>query len=164
MKLLLLPTNGFGNHVLNKSLRSFSGHSSETDLIPETCLQERTFLQEGLIVCSPRIATMSVLCTYFSDVIFCQTFWWKLNFEWNTDLSIIDMLMDCRSRYNLKRFKEVIIIGCWAMWNHRNKNIFENQSIGQTECFRIFKQDFHLMMHRAKPSLKEGMQQWLNTM
>jgi hypothetical protein len=33
-----------------------------------------------------------------------------------------------------------------------------------SQCFRFFKEDFSLIMHRAKPSLKEGMTQWLDTL
>jgi hypothetical protein len=32
------------------------------------------------------------------------------------------------------------------------------------ECLRDFKKNSNLAMHKAKPSLKEGMQQWLDTL
>jgi hypothetical protein len=73
------------------------------------------------------------------------------------------MLMDSR-RYNLKCFKEILITGCWAIWNPRNHHIFDGEDVAILECFRLFKEDLSLIMHRAKPSLKEGKQQWIDTL
>jgi hypothetical protein len=100
----------------------------------------------------------------FFQCDFSQTFWWKLGFKWDTDNSVIDMLIDGKQRHNSIYFKEAIIVGCWSIWNHRNKFIFDSQIISQDRCFTMFKESFSLIMHRAKPSLKEGMQQWLDTL
>ena len=95
---------------------------------------------------------------------FSQIFWWKLNQEWNMDLDIIDMLIDGRNRFNQKCFKEYLIIGCWSLWNHRNKIIFDGGHLSLDSCFSFFKETFSLIRHRAKPSLNDGMQQWLDTL
>jgi hypothetical protein len=87
----------------------------------------------------------------------------QLGFEWNSDLDIIEMLLDGR-RYSISCFKEVLIIGSWAIWNHRNKHIFYGAPINHRECFRFFREDFMMIMQKAKPSLKEGMKQWLDTL
>ena len=84
--------------------------------------------------------------------------------EWNNDLSRIDLLIDGKQRNNFDCIKEVIITGCWSLWIHRNKIIFDTQNLDIHECYRIFKETFALVMHRAKPSLKEGMQQWLDSL
>jgi hypothetical protein len=72
--------------------------------------------------------------------------------------------MDGRRRYNIKCFKEVLIIGCWALWNHSNRHIFDGRDVIHQECIMFFKEDIKLIMHKAKPSLKEGMQQWLESL
>jgi hypothetical protein len=84
--------------------------------------------------------------------------------EWDTDLSLIDMLIDGKQRNNSIYFKEAMIIGCWTIWIHRNKFIFDNTPISQDRCFAMFRESFALIMYRAKPSLKDGMQQWLDTL
>ena len=72
--------------------------------------------------------------------------------------------MDGCARYRSLCFKEILIIGCWTLWNHRNKIIFEGDVAFQPECMRFFKENFHLAMYKAKPSLKEGMSQWIDTL
>ena len=100
----------------------------------------------------------------FFDCDFSRNFWWKLNIEWNADLDLLLMLMEAKRRYNLICFKESLIVGCWAIWTHRNRNIFDNQEIDLDVCFQDFVCCFKLVMHRAKPSLKEGMSQWVDTL
>jgi hypothetical protein len=51
-----------------------------------------------------------------------------------------------------------------ALWNHRNTFIFDGQDIYHLECLRFFKEGFKLIMHRAKPSLKEDTQQFLDNL
>jgi hypothetical protein len=100
----------------------------------------------------------------FFSCDFSQRFWWKLNMEWNTDLGIFDMLIDAKQRFGFSCFKESLIIGCWSIWNHRNKFIFDNQLINLPVCFIFFKESFELVRYRAKPSLLEGMTEWLDTL
>jgi hypothetical protein len=38
-----------------------------------------------------------------------------------------------------------------------NKHIFYGHAISHLECLGFCKEDFSLIMHRAKPGLKEGM-------
>ena len=104
------------------------------------------------------------LCHLFFKCDFNQTFWWSMNIEWNTDLSLIDLLIDGRNRIKLDFFKEVLIIGCWTIWNDRNKIIFEGEVTSHNECKRLFKECFYLVRIRAKPSLKDGMSQWVDTL
>jgi hypothetical protein len=59
---------------------------------------------------------------------------------------------------------EAAMVGYWIIWNHRNKTIFESQHIDLDLCLSIFKESFELVMHRAKPTLKEGMSQWVDTL
>jgi hypothetical protein len=100
----------------------------------------------------------------FFECDFSQNFWLKLRMEWDTEMPLIDMLIEGKQRQNNICFREVLIVGCWSLWNHRNKIIFDNESISQDRCFSMFKESFVLIMHRAKPSLSEGMQQWIYTL
>ena len=110
------------------------------------------------------IVTMKQAIVFFFTCPFSHAFWNKLHLEWNNNLALLELLMDGNSRTNLSCFKEVLLTGCWSQWNHRNKIIFDGQDLDLMECFSLFKETFALVMHRAKPSLKEGMQQWVDTL
>jgi hypothetical protein len=84
-------------------------------------------------------------------------------YEWNTNLPLIDMLIEGKRRKNKICFKDVLIVRSWSIWNHRNIIIFENESINQDKCYNMSREYFYTIMHRAKPSLKEGMQRWIDS-
>ena len=100
----------------------------------------------------------------FFECDFSRNFWWKLLLEWNNDLDLFSMLLAAKKSYKLICFKEILIVGCWSIWNHRNRSIFDNQPVCLDNCFEDFIYSFKLIMHRAKPSLKEGMTQWVDTL
>ena len=79
-------------------------------------------------------------------------------------MGLYEMLMDGQTRANHICFNEYLIIGCWSLWTHRNSIIFDNKHLDLDLCITFFREVFILTMHRAKPSLKEGMQQWLDAM
>jgi hypothetical protein len=95
---------------------------------------------------------------------FSQRFWWNLNIEWNTELPIMDLLMDGKRRHDFSCFKEILLTGCWTLWNQRNRIIFDGEQCAMQYSLHFFKDLFSLIRHRAKPSLKEGMSQWLDTL
>jgi hypothetical protein len=51
-----------------------------------------------------------------------------------------------------------MMVGCWL----RNKIIFENDQRDIENCFASFKLSIAQVRHRVKPSLKEGMQDWID--
>jgi hypothetical protein len=57
-----------------------------------------------------------------------------------------------------------MMAGCWSIWNQRNSIIFDNVQRDLDSCFNFFKTSLGLIRHRIKPSLKEGMQDWLDTL
>jgi hypothetical protein len=74
------------------------------------------------------------------------------------------MISEVGPLFSTSCFIEVLMLVCWSIWNHRNRAIFDNKPININECLRFFKEDFILVRHRAKPSLKEGMSSWLDTL
>ena len=97
-------------------------------------------------------------CTSFLDVILARL----SGHVWNCDLPFMEMLIDTKQRSNNQFFKSALIAGCWSLWNRRNKIIFDNEQRDLEACFAFFKSLFSLIRHRVKPSLKEGMQDWLD--
>ena len=72
------------------------------------------------------------------------------------------MLIEAKNRSHNPFFKLSMIAGCWSIWNHRNKIIFDNEQRSMAACLDLFKLSVSLIQHRVKPSLKEGMQDWLD--
>jgi hypothetical protein len=100
----------------------------------------------------------------FFECSFSMSFRWALGMEWNTDLTIKDMIAEAKERYNMDFLMEIIITGCWSIWDQRNDAIFNNNTPSLSRCLCKFKAYVKLNMHRAKPSLKERMQSWLDTL
>jgi hypothetical protein len=98
----------------------------------------------------------------FFQCDFSRNFWWKIGEEWNTELEMIDMLMEAKNRSTNHFFKEAMIAGCWSIWNQRNSFIFDGKPVDLDSCFAFFKESISLIRHRVRPSLREGMQDWLD--
>jgi hypothetical protein len=52
---------------------------------------------------------------------------------------------------------EVLMAGCWTLWNKRNRLIFDGDDVDIHSSVTFFKEIFSLIRHRAEPSLKDGM-------
>ena len=100
----------------------------------------------------------------FFECSFSQSFWWAIGFDWNTDYDINNMIQEAKKRYTINFLMEILITGCWSIWDQRNYAIFNDNAPSIQRCIIRFKSFFQLSMHRAKPSLKEGMQSWLDTL
>jgi hypothetical protein len=51
-----------------------------------------------------------------------------------------------------------------CLWDQRNQHIFNQMEPEIPRCIIRFKLYFSTILYRAKPSLKEGMQSWLDTL
>jgi hypothetical protein len=100
----------------------------------------------------------------FFECSFSMSFWWAMGLEWNTDLTISDMIAEAKERYHMNFLMEIIITGCWSIWDQRNDAIFNNKAPNLSRCIHKFKEFVNINMHRTKPSLKEGMKSWLGTL
>jgi hypothetical protein len=100
----------------------------------------------------------------FFECNYSQAFWWALNIEWDTDRDLHDMISEVKRRYSMEFIMEIIITGCWAIWDQRNNKIFNQIRPTIPACIAKFKIYCSAIMHRARPSLKDGMQAWLDTL
>jgi hypothetical protein len=74
------------------------------------------------------------------------------------------MIKEAKIRYSINFLMDIIIIGCWSLWDQRNDAIF-NENYPDLRRGKIkFRNFFSLNLHRAKPSFREGMQSWLATL
>jgi hypothetical protein len=100
----------------------------------------------------------------FFECNFSQAFWWDLNIEWDTDRDLQDMISEVKRRYSMEFIMEIIITGCWAIWDQRNNMIFNLIRPTIPTCITKFRIYCSVIMHRARLSLKDGMQAWLDTL
>jgi hypothetical protein len=98
----------------------------------------------------PRETTMHL----FFECSFSQGFWCEIGMEWNTGMSIYDIISEAKNRYSINfsaGVSEIRVMMLFSMETCQiSKDVFLNL-------------DFFLNMHRAKPSLKKGMKSWLDT-
>lgn len=91
---------------------------------------------------------------------FAKQCWQFLGIIWHDQLTLMDMITDGGTQFNLPFFMEVLAIATWNIWKRRNDLIFKNiqPSFG---FWRVnFKEDF---AHRAKESHREIWQSWIDT-
>jgi hypothetical protein len=112
------------------------------------------------VLCDDQI--VETMAHLFFHCDFSRNLWWKMGMEWNEDMDHINMMIDGERRSSNIYFKEALITGCWSIWIHRNNIIFDSHNRDLLTCFDHFKVSFGLIRHRIKPSLKDGMQDWLD--
>jgi hypothetical protein len=72
--------------------------------------------------------------------------------------------MQIRDKLEVPFAMEIIILLAWAIWVTRNDWIFNNIIPTVESCRRKFKEEFKLLLLRAKPSLVEAMSAWLDNL
>lgn len=81
----------------------------------------------------------SPTCSLFATL--SQKNWWKLGIEWNLDLNLMEILVHSGiMNQNITCFNEIMILGCWALCNHRNQIIFHNGNRIINSAFQVFKE------------------------
>jgi hypothetical protein len=92
----------------------------------------------------------------FFECNFSQSFWWALNIEWDTDTNLHDMITDVRRRYSMDFIMEIIITGCWVLWDQRNNFIFNHIDPTIPSCMIKFK-IYCSVRGEAKPQARPDM-------
>jgi hypothetical protein len=85
------------------------------------------------------------------------------NVQWNTNLNPQDMLIRRRRQFNSTIFREVIMIAGWTIWCHRNVVIFDGASVSLGWWRSALRDEFLLILYRAKPSTKALLKSWLSS-
>jgi hypothetical protein len=95
------------------------------------------------------LAQKKPICISSLSALLVRFFWWALGLEWNVDMNIHQMIDEAKQRMSLDIIMEIMIAGCWSIWDQRNDAIF-NANIQR--CIIRFKSTFILTMHRANPA------------
>jgi hypothetical protein len=100
----------------------------------------------------------------FFECSFRKSFWWAIEFEWNSDMHIHDKIQEAKIRYlhgflygdTHHRMLELV--------GPKNDDIFNKNDQDVNRRMARFKYLFSLTMKRAKASLRDGMQSWFDTL
>jgi hypothetical protein len=76
------------------------------------------------------------------------------------EVSVI--LKSLRSQLRVPFFMEIIITMCWAIWMMRNDVIFRNLAHSIQRCRNVFRNEFALVILRAKACYHPLVDQWLD--
>jgi hypothetical protein len=74
---------------------------------------------------------------------------------WHSSLDYQAMVLNARLRFNSIIFREVFIVGCWAIWCHRNDIIFDGFSLSFLLWKSFFVQELQAVALRAKPRVRD---------
>jgi hypothetical protein len=105
-----------GNHAIYHAKNSLLASFWITDWTPKTWWHENTSMWNLMIVSYVILALKRLWCTSSLNAT-SANFWWALNIEWDTDRDLHDMITDVKRRYSMDFIMEIIIIGCWALWD-----------------------------------------------
>jgi hypothetical protein len=138
------------------------------------CVFRLSGLTNGRPTCSFLPKRMNyVLCSHgqeetlqhlFFECEFLQSCWSALHIVWNLSLSLMDMIKQQHSQFPYSCYMEVIILGTWAIWIHRNGIIFNGEQISLPRWKKDFKEMISLCKHRANPSLELALNAGLRTL
>ncbi|KAF8692523.1 hypothetical protein HU200_039624 [Digitaria exilis] len=53
------------------------------------------------------------------------------------------------------------MVACWALWTHRNEVTFDGVVLSLRRWKKIFRDEFCLILHKSKPTLKLELENWL---
>nr|TKW32091.1 hypothetical protein SEVIR_2G147300v2 [Setaria viridis] len=86
--------------------------------------------------------------------------WQLLGIAWDFTLSTSEMIIRASQLFGSTIFREISILECSCIWTHRNSIIFYGRSLSLVRWRQSFKDEFALILHRAKPSLKQELETW----
>lgn len=79
--------------------------------------------------------------------------WNSLSISWETDLQLLDMVLQARMDFGDSIFREIFITACWTIWTTRNSVIFDSKQPNLMVWKRNFKEEIGLVCTKAKQSL-----------
>ena len=93
---------------------------------------------------------------------FATQFWASLGLLVPVFQEHVQVVSSFRRQLNIPFFMEIIILGCWGIWMSRNDFIFRQLTPSVQGGQGILKKELALATHRAKNSIKEQFQEWIN--
>jgi hypothetical protein len=105
-----------------------------------------------------------ILIHLLFECLFSKCCWSLLNIQWDTSLCSQDMLIKGQRQFNSPIFREVLIVGGWIIWCHRNVAIFDGAVVSLGRWQEAFKDEFALITLRANARTKPLLTSWLSSL
>lgn len=105
--------------------------------------------------------TEETLMHLLFECSFSMACWAYLGLQWDTSLMPDAMLNLSRRIFNSWIFREVLIVGSWTIWCHRNAIIFNNARVNLSRWKQCFREEMSMVDLRAKPSVKALVDQFI---
>jgi hypothetical protein len=64
---------------------------------------------------------------------------WEIGIKWNPVLDIHNMIIEAANRYSHNFMMDIILTGCWSIWEQRNDAIFKGIYPDVHRCINRFK-------------------------
>ena len=81
--------------------------------------------------------------------------WDTLNIHWTTNGDRLNWIKEAKSRWDNQMFMEIFLYASWSLWKERNNKHFRRIDPTVGSWARRFKEDFSLLIHRAKEKHKQ---------
>jgi hypothetical protein len=98
----------------------------------------------------------------FFSCPFSDACWTYLGVIWDLSLDFQPMVFQERLHFDASFFREVFIIGCWALWCHQNDIIFDGSSLSFSSWKFFFVKELRAVTLRVKPQLGDRINLWLS--
>ena len=151
VKMLLTLSNRYGNHVVYQNINFFCWLMLNDRINTWDLLNWKSMHLDSTTCVLCNDEDMEDKTHLLFTCPFTQGFGWNIGFEWNS--GIHNMIIDAKHRYKISHFMEIMILGCWSIWNQRNGKISEGIPCSVNGSKYDFIWTFKLTMLRAKPTL-----------
>lgn len=98
------------------------------------------------------------------DCPFAQFCWIFLGIQWDNSLLPLERFILAKQHFGCVTFREVMIIACCTILEHRNSIIFNNGQLSFTAWLRSFEHELKLVVLRAKPTVAAKLTSWLSSL
>jgi hypothetical protein len=93
---------------------------------------------------------------------FAKAGWSSLGVTFVSTRAVPHIFRNIKDKLAVPFAMEIIIIMAWSIWLTRNDWIFKNVDPTVESCRRKFKEEFKLLLIRAKPGLLMAMSEWID--
>lgn len=96
----------------------------------------------------------------FFECPFSTDCWNSINIHWNFNLQPLGMIIQARTDFGNRIFREIFISACWTTWKARNGIVFDNQAATLLAWRAALKEDFGQVCIKAKKSIADPLFIW----
>jgi hypothetical protein len=100
----------------------------------------------------------------FFSYLFSDACWTYLGIHWDLSLDFQSMILNARLRFNSVIFREIFIVGSWAIWCHRNDIIFDDSALSFAKWRTFFIRELDLVLLRAKPRIADKIRVYMSNL